>query len=93
VGVKQQADRLGGLDVHRDNVVAATRINDPGGEVSVTKKKFPTTRRGLAELAAFLTEEAVSRVAMEATGVCTGSRSTTPLRGSSTSCGCATPST
>src|SRR5437870_6287781 len=69
VGVKQQADRVGGLDVHRDSVVATTRINEPGGEVTVTKKRFPTTRRGISELAAFLTEAAVTRVAMEATGV------------------------
>jgi hypothetical protein len=54
--VKQQAQRAAGLDVHRDNVVAATRINEPGGEVTVTKKRFPTTRRGLGELAGFLTE-------------------------------------
>jgi len=67
--VKQQADRAAGLDVHRDNVVAATRINEPGGEVAVTKKRFPTTRRGLGELAAFLTKAGVTRVAMEATGV------------------------
>jgi hypothetical protein len=68
-GVNQQADRAADLDVHRDNVVAATRINEPSGEVSVTKKRFPTTRRGLGELAAFLTKAAVIRVAMEATGV------------------------
>lgn len=67
--MKQQADRAAGLDVHRDNVVAATRINEPGGEVVVTKKRFPTTRRGIGELAAFLTDAAVTRVAMEATGV------------------------
>jgi len=67
--VKQQAERAAGLDVHRDNVVAATRINEPGGEVTVTKKKFPTTRRGIGDLGVFLTEAAVTRVAMEATGV------------------------
>ena len=67
--VKQQAERAAGLDVHRDNVVAATRVNEPGGEVAVTKKRFPTTRRGVRELAAFLSEAGVTRVAMEATGV------------------------
>src|SRR5207237_8744759 len=67
--VKRLADRAAGLDVHRDNVVAATRINEPSGEVSVTKKRFPTTRRGIGELAAFLTQAGVTRVAMEATGV------------------------
>ena len=67
--MKQQAERAAGLDVHRDNVVAATRVNEPGGEVAVTKKRFPTTRRGVRELAAFLSEAGVTRVAMEATGV------------------------
>ena len=67
--MKQQAERAAGLDVHRDNVVAATRVNEPGGEVVVTKKRFTTTRRGVRELAAFLTEAGVTRVAMEATGV------------------------
>jgi len=67
--VKQQAERAAGLDVHRDNVAAATRVNEPGGEVAVTKKRFPTTRRGVRELAAFLSEAGVTRVAMEATGV------------------------
>ncbi len=67
--MKQQAERAAGLDVHRDNVVAATRVNEPSGEVAVTKKRFPTTRRGVRELAAFLSEAGVTRVAMEATGV------------------------
>src|SRR5882762_2497853 len=67
--MKQQAERAAGLDVHRDNVVAAIRINAPGGEVVVTKKRFATTRRGVRELAVFLTEAGVTRVAMEATGV------------------------
>ncbi|GAC1357457.1 MAG: IS110 family transposase [Acidimicrobiales bacterium] len=67
--MKQQAARVGGLDVHRDNVVAATRINEPGGEVSVTKKRFPTTRRGIGELISFLADASVTRVALEATGV------------------------
>jgi transposase len=62
-------DRVAGLDVHRDNVVAATWIKQPDGEVVVTKKKFSTTRRGIGELAGFLTDAAVTRVAMEATGV------------------------
>jgi len=69
VEVKQQADRAAGLDVHRDNVVAATRVNEAGGEVVVTKRRFPVTRRGIAELVAFLKEAEVTRVAMEATGV------------------------
>lgn len=62
-------DRVAGLDVHRDTVVACCRVVDPDGEVAVTKESFQTTRRGLGELAGFLTKEAVTTVAMEATGV------------------------
>ena len=67
--MKQMRDRVAGLDVHRDNVVAANWIRQPGGEIEVTKKKFSTTRRGIGELADFLADAEVTRVAMEATGV------------------------
>jgi transposase len=36
--------RVGGLDVHRDAVVACTRIQTPGGEVEVVKERFATTQ-------------------------------------------------
>ena len=67
--MKQVLDPVAGLDVHRDNVVAAVRMVGGDGEVTFTKRKFPTTRRGVKELAAFLTEVEAFRVAMEATGV------------------------
>jgi transposase len=67
--MKRIRDRVGGLDVHRDTVVACCRVVDPDGSVSVTKQSFSTTRKGLGELAAFLSDAAVSTVAMEATGV------------------------
>jgi transposase len=67
--MKQIRDRVAGLDVHRDSVVACCRVREPGGEVEVSKRSFATTRRGLAELAAFLADAAVTTVAMEATGV------------------------
>jgi len=67
--VKQVLDPVAGLDVHRDNVVAAVRTVGSDGEITFTKRKFPTTRRGVKELAAFLTEAEAFRVAMEATGV------------------------
>jgi transposase len=67
--MKQIRDRVAGLDVHRDTVVACCRVRDPDGEVEVGKQTFATTRRGLSELAAFLTEHAVTQVAMEASGV------------------------
>ncbi len=67
--MKRIRDRVGGLDVHRDTVVACTRVVAPDGEVEVTKQSFATTRKGLGELAAFLSGAAVTTVAMEATGV------------------------
>jgi transposase len=67
--MKQIRDRVGGLDVHRDSVVACCRVRNPDGQVEVTKRSFATTRRGLGELASFLSEHAVGTVAMEATGV------------------------
>lgn len=67
--MKRIRDRVAGLDVHRDTVVVCCRVVEPDGEVSVTKKRFGTTRRGLGELAAFLADVAVTTVAMEGTGV------------------------
>lgn len=67
--MKQIRDRVAGLDVHRDSVVACCRVREPGGEIVVSKQRFVTTRAGLAELAAFLAEQAVTTVALEATGV------------------------
>src|SRR5271167_3078773 len=67
--MKRIRDRVGGLDVHRDTVVACCRVVDPDGSVSVSKASFSTTSKGLGELAEFLTGAAVDTVAMEATGV------------------------
>ena len=67
--MKRIRDRVAGLDVHRDTVVACCRVVDPDGEVEVTKQSFATTRKGLGELAVFLSDAAVTTVAMEATGV------------------------
>jgi hypothetical protein len=67
--VKQIRDRVGGLDVHRDTVVACCRVVQPDRSVEVTKKSFSTTSKGLGELAAWLSEASVETVAMEATGV------------------------
>jgi transposase len=67
--MKQIRDKVGGLDVHRDNVVACTRVMMPDGSVEVAKERFSTTQSGLAELTAFLMDAGVGTVAMEATGV------------------------
>jgi len=69
VNMKQIRDKVGGLDVHRDSVVACTRVTLPGGEVEVAKARFATTQTGLAELTAFLMDAGVNTVAMEATGI------------------------
>jgi transposase len=67
--MKQIRDRVGGLDVHRDIVVACTRTQMADGQVEVQKERFATTQAGLAELTAFLMDAGVTTVAMEATGV------------------------
>ena len=67
--MKRIRDRVAGLDVHRDTVVACCRVVGPDGEVETTKEAFATTRTGLSELAAFLSDASVETVAMEATGV------------------------
>jgi len=67
--MKRIRDRVGGLDVHRDTVVACARVVDPDGSVHVTKQSFSTTSKGLGQLASFLSDAAVDTVAMEATGV------------------------
>lgn len=67
--MKQIRDKVGGLDVHRDTVVACCRVQDPDGSVTVTKASFATTVKGLGQLAAFLGEHSATTVVMEATGV------------------------
>jgi transposase len=67
--MKQIRDRVGGLDVHRDTVVACARVVQPDRSVEITKRAFSTTSKGLSELAEWLGETGVSTVAMEATGV------------------------
>jgi transposase len=74
VGREQEMDvvvqRCAGLDVHRDNVVATTRVPGSGRRrVDQQTRTFRSTLAGLAELAAWLTEAGVTLVGMEATGV------------------------
>jgi transposase len=66
--VKQQRDRVAGLDVHRDTVVAAVRVGR-GDDIEYHKATFTTTTAGVSELAAWLADFEVTRVVMEATGV------------------------
>jgi transposase len=67
--MKQIRDKVGGLDVHRDTVVACARVVQPDRSVQIAKQSFSTTSKGLAELAEWLTAADVSTVAMEATGI------------------------
>lgn len=60
--------RCAGLDVHKDSVVACVRLV-AAGQVSHEVRTFATTTAGLLALATWLTEQAVTHVAMEATGV------------------------
>ena len=67
--MQQIYDRVAGLDVHRDNVVACFRRLGPRGGVVFEKERFGTTTARLRELEAWLAERQVELVAMEATGV------------------------
>jgi len=63
-------DRVAGLDVHRDSVVASTWVLDRlTGEVVKEQERFSTTTSGIGRLGSWLLDRGVSTVAMEATGV------------------------
>lgn len=67
--MKQIRDKVAGLDVHRDTVVACCRVQQSNRSIEVTKKSFVATSSGLGELAGWLVEGGVTTVVMEATGV------------------------
>jgi transposase len=60
--------RCAGLDVHKKTVVAAVRIAE-GQRVRTEVRRFATTTTALLALGDWLAAEAVTHVAMEATGV------------------------
>src|SRR5437764_3119253 len=60
--------RCPGLDVHKQEVVACLRLVTQG-RVHREVRRFPTTTRGLLELAAWLEAARCTIVALEATGV------------------------
>lgn len=60
--------RCAGLDVHKREVVACLRCVIRG-KVTHEVRRFPTTTRGLIELADWLEQAECTHVAMEATGV------------------------
>jgi transposase len=59
-----------GIDVHQATVVACVRLPGPGRRRRMSEvRTFETTTAALLELAAWLTEQGVTPVAMESTGV------------------------
>jgi transposase len=60
---------VGGLDVHQETVVACRRRLIGNGQAELEIETFKTTSAGLRQLAAWLREWSVTRVAMESTGV------------------------
>jgi transposase len=60
--------RCGGLDVHKDTVVACARVQT-GREVRREVATFPTTWKGLLALLDWLREFGCTHVAMESTGI------------------------
>jgi len=60
--------RCGGLDVHKDTVVACARVAK-GAKAAYEIKTFAATMSGLLALSDWLSERGVTHVAMEATGV------------------------
>jgi transposase len=61
-------ERVAGLDVHKETVVACVRIM-AAGKASRECRTFDTTTAGLEALLIWLTENGCTHVAMEATGV------------------------
>ena len=61
-------ERVAGLDVHKETVVACVRIV-AGGKVLRECRTFETTTAGLEALLSWLTQSGCTHVAMEATGV------------------------
>lgn len=62
-------DHCCGLDVHKKTVVACVMLTAATGKVSQEGRTFATTTAGLLALADWLTQQQVTHVAMESTGV------------------------
>jgi transposase len=62
-------DRVAGLDVHKQTVMAAVRAPDGRGGWSQTVREYSTFTGELVRLREWLVAEGVTQVVMEATGV------------------------
>ncbi len=61
--------RCAGLDVHKKTVVACVMLTMLTGEANRQVRTFATTTQGLLALADWLTNQQVTHVAMESTGI------------------------
>jgi len=61
--------RCCGMDVHQATVVACVRVPGKGRRRTSEVRTFETTTAALLQLADWLTEQGVTHVAMESTGV------------------------
>ncbi len=69
-GLQALYARVCGLDLHKKLIVACVRIlNAKDGTVQSTLRKFGTMTADLKELSQWLTEQGVTHVAMESTGI------------------------
>ena len=67
--MKRIRERVAGLDVHRDTVMAATLVLDrDSGEIVEVHQRFSTMTAGIVQLGRWLLDQGVSTVGMEATG-------------------------
>ena len=62
-------ERVAGLDVHKDSVVACVLVGAPAGPVEREVRTFGTTTRELLNLREWLEQHGVETVALEASGI------------------------
>ena len=67
--MRRVLERCAALDVHKKQLTACARILGQGGELEELTAEFSTMAADLLALRDWLTELAVTHVAMEATGV------------------------
>ena len=68
--MERRIEQCCGLDVHKATVSACVRVTQrPGGELKQGVRTFATTTPELLALREWLSEQRVTHVAMEATGV------------------------
>jgi hypothetical protein len=85
--MEQLVDRVAGLDVHRDTVVATVRRPRPGGGRAAKTLTFATTVAELTALGDWLVAEGSSWPGWSRPG-CIGSRSTSCSRSGFRRSGC-----